>query len=97
MKKRVLPLVLLAALLLTACRSVSPLVGVWQGTWYSEELQGDVILVCVDIQITHLLLFALVFLIWKLKCVQPVLHRSFAHAVQNAGRFACPSARNFAE
>ena len=42
MKKRILPLLLLFALLLAGCRSASPLVGVWEGTWYDENLQGDV-------------------------------------------------------
>lgn len=44
MKKRIIPLLLLFILLLAGCRSATPLAGVWQGTWYSEELQGDVTL-----------------------------------------------------
>ncbi|MBP5288289.1 MAG: hypothetical protein J6Z79_00260 [Clostridia bacterium] len=44
MKKVVLAVLLLCALLFTGCRSVSPVTGVWQGSWYSEELQGDVTL-----------------------------------------------------
>ena len=37
MKKRILPLFLLLVLLLPGCRAVSPLTGLWQGEWTSEE------------------------------------------------------------
>ncbi len=44
MRKRLLPLFLLAVLLLCGCRATSSIAGVWQGTWYDENLQGDVTL-----------------------------------------------------
>lgn len=44
MTKRLLPALLLLAILLTGCRRAAPLVGLWQGTWYDEEMKGSVTL-----------------------------------------------------
>ena len=43
-ERRLLPLLLLFALVLAGCRASSPLVGAWESTSYSEELQGNVTL-----------------------------------------------------